>query len=157
MHLIDARSTELVETWRIHNRVTIFLLEAMAPEIFRAPSPEEGRSAPGMLAHVHQVRLLWLQTAAPALYRGQDRSPDLRRQALRKALTTSGKAIESLVVQSLATTGRIKGFKPHAVAFVGYLIAHESYHHGEIGIALREAGFPLDKKSAYGLWQWATR
>lgn len=157
MHLIDARSTELVETWRIHNRVTIFLLDSISAEVFKAPGPEEGRSVPAMLAHTHHVRLLWLQSAAPALCRGLEKSPELRRPALRKALTASGKAIESLVTQSLATTGRIKGFRPHAVAFVGYMIAHESYHHGEIGIALREAGYPLDKKSAYGLWQWGTR
>ncbi len=157
MYLIDARSTELIDTWRIHNRVTLYLLDSIAPEVFRAPEPEEGRSAPAMLAHIHHVRLLWLQSAAPALYRGQDKAPDLRRPVLRKALTASGKAIEALVTQSLATTGRIKGFRPHAVAYAGYMIAHESYHHGEIGIALREAGYPLDKKSAYGLWQWGTR
>jgi uncharacterized damage-inducible protein DinB len=157
MHLIDARSTEIVDTWRLHNRVTVFLLDAIEPEVFRAPDPEVGRSAPAMLAHLHHVRLLWLQSAAPALYKGQEKAPELRRPALRKALTASGKAIETLVIESLATTGKIKGFKPHAVAFVGYLIAHESYHHGEISLALRDAGYPLDRRSAYGLWEWGKR
>ena len=82
MHLIDARSTEIVDTWRLHNRVTVFLLDAIEPEVFRAPEPEVGRSAPAMLAHLHHVRLLWLQSAAPALYKGQEKSPEPRRPAL---------------------------------------------------------------------------
>ncbi|MDQ6694251.1 MAG: hypothetical protein M3014_07495 [Chloroflexota bacterium] len=53
--------------------------------------------------------------------------------------------------------GKIKGFKPHAVAFLGYMIAHESYHHGEIGLLLGQMGHPLDKKVAYGLWKWGVR
>ena len=53
--------------------------------------------------------------------------------------------------------GTIKGFKPHVPAFLGYLIAHESYHHGEIGIALNEIGYPLDRKTAFGLWEWGVR
>ena len=39
----------------------------------------------------------------------------------------------------------------------GYLIAHESYHHGEIGVALAQLGHPLDKKAAFGMWEWGVR
>ncbi len=36
-------------------------------------------------------------------------------------------------------------------AFVGYLVAHDGYHWGEIGIALAQSGRPLDRKVAYGM------
>jgi uncharacterized damage-inducible protein DinB len=158
MHLLDTRSAELLDTWRIHSRITLYLLDAIAPEAFRAPEPETGRSFVAMFAHLHNVRLMWLQAAAPALAKGLVKlEPEVRRPALRKALTGSAKAIDQLVALSLGTTGRVKGFKPNATAFVGYLIAHESYHHGEIGIALREAGFPLDRKTAFGMWEWGVR
>ncbi len=76
---------------------------------------------------------------------------------LKKALTTSSKAIADLVTAALAGDGRIKGFKPHATAFVGCLISHESHHRGQIGMAMRMAGSPLDKKTSFGLWEWGVR
>jgi hypothetical protein len=62
-----------------------------------------------------------------------------------------------LLDRSAADGGRIKGFKPHATAFVGYLISHESHHRGQIEWALRYGGFPLDDKTSYGLWEWGVR
>jgi uncharacterized damage-inducible protein DinB len=40
---------------------------------------------------------------------------------------------------------------------MGYLISHESYHRGEIGIILTQAGYKLDQKIAYGMWEWGKR
>jgi uncharacterized damage-inducible protein DinB len=50
-----------------------------------------------------------------------------------------------------------KGFKPHPVAFVGYLIAHESYHQGDVGVRLTASGHRLGNKVAYGMWEWGVR
>jgi len=76
---------------------------------------------------------------------------------LKKSLIQSGAAIEELIAASVAAGGRVKGFKPHVTAFVGYLISHESYHRGEIGIILAQSGNPLDKKASYGMWEWGVR
>ena len=79
------------------------------------------------------------------------------RAQLRAALEASGKAIEGLLRKALAAGGKVKGFKPHATAFLGYLIAHESHHRGQVGWTLKHAGHPLDRKVAYGLWEWGVR
>ena len=63
----------------------------------------------------------------------------------------------SVFYDDLASGGRIKGFKPHAVAFLGYLISHESHHRGQIVLTLKQAGHPIDKKTAFGLWEWGVR
>ncbi len=74
-----------------------------------------------------------------------------------QALESSGRAIERLLRQATAAGGKVKGFKPHAVAFLGYLISHESHHRGQAGWALKATGRPLDQKTAFGLWEWGSR
>ncbi len=80
-----------------------------------------------------------------------------KKAELRKALEASGVAIESLLRQAMADGGKVKGFKPHAVAFMGYLISHESHHRGQAGWALKASGRPLDQKTGFGLWEWGVR
>lgn len=150
---------QLIETWQIHSRISQYILKAIAPAIFELPVPKKGRSAVQMLAHIHNVRLLWLQSAlpeAPASVVKLATDTQLTRDQLHMALQASTAAIGDLLCLGLRT-GRIKGFKPHPTAFLGYLIAHESYHHGEIGIALASAGYPLDRKTAFGIWEWGIR
>ncbi len=64
--------------------------------------------------------------------------------------------METLIKQGIAA-GKIKGFKPHPAAFLGYAIAHEAYHVGEIGMTLKQSGRALDEKVAYGIWEWGKR
>ena len=79
------------------------------------------------------------------------------KKLLAQSLTASGKAIGALLAQSLEAGGKVRGFKPHATAFLGYLISHESHHRGQIALSLKQAGKPLDKKIGYGLWEWGVR
>jgi hypothetical protein len=103
---------------------------------------------------------MWIQSAAPELLKGLtkiEKEETVTQALLGKFLTASGQAIEALLEKVLASGGKVKGFKPHTVAFVGYLISHESYHHGEMDIELARIGYPLDKKTAFGMWEWGVR
>jgi uncharacterized damage-inducible protein DinB len=150
---------QLLQTWQIHCRINLYVLEAIAPEVFSATPPVKGRSVGQMFAHIHNVRLMWLQAGAPELLEGLtkiEKNDPVDRAVLRSALTASGQAIEVLLKQGLAA-GKIKGFKPHPPAFLGYLTSHEAYHHGEIGLVLSQMGYPLDRKTAFGMWEWGVR
>ena len=150
----------LLETWQINARVVLYTLDAVDEAVFALPAPAKGRSAPQMFAHIHDVREHLRLESGKALPDGvaklgkQDRYD---RETLRAALESSGQGIEAMVGSALAAGKRISGFKPHTPAFVGYLISHEGYHLGEIGVALREAGHPLDRKAAFGIWEWGVR
>lgn len=150
----------LLETWQIHDRINLYLLDAVDPASLDSHSASKGRSVGEQFAHVHNVRLMWLKSAAPDLLKDLAKIENEQandKKLLRKSLTDSGAAIGKLLATSLEAGGKIKGFKPHATAFLGYLISHESHHRGQIALALKQSGKPLDKKIGYGIWEWGVR
>jgi uncharacterized damage-inducible protein DinB len=150
---------QLIESWEIHNRINLYVLSAVQPEAFGATSASGGRTVGDQFGHIHNVRLMWLAQAAPdlnaTLVKIERGCTD--GNVLRSALEASSVAVVTLLTRSLESDGRIKGFKPHAVAFFSYLVSHESHHRGQIALTLKQAGFPLDKKVAYGIWEWGVR
>ena len=114
--------------------------DAIADLSGRVPLLVRVNSAPDLLAGLAKLEKTGLSVAV-----------------LHDALEASGAAIAVLLERALSGDGRIKGFKPHAGAFLGYLISHESHHRGQIVLTLKGAGFPVDKKTAFGLWEWGVR
>ena len=151
---------QFLETWDIHNRINLYLLDGVAPATLSSYSSSKGRSVGEQFAHVHNVRLMWLKAAAPDLLPGLEKIEKEQagdKKLLRQSLLDSGKAINALLGKSIAAGGKVKGFKPHVVAFLGYLISHESHHRGQIVLSLKQAGHPVDKKLQYGIWEWGVR
>jgi len=151
-------SEQLLDTWRISVRTGLYALEGVDPDGLVAAGIK-GRTPGRQFAHLHRVRRMWLEHTAPDLHAAVADVEEAHvgdREVLRQALLASGAAIEELLRRGL-TAGRIKGFKPHPAAFVGYLVAHEAYHLGDIGVRLSQAGHPLSKKVSYGLWEWGVR
>lgn len=151
---------QLLEAWEIHNRINLYLLDAVEPAALVSLSASKGRTVGGQFAHIHNVRLMWLKSAAPELLAGLmkiEKEQAVDKKLLRKCLAESGQAIKSLLSKSVGDGGKVKGFKPHVAAFLGYLVSHESHHRGQIILSLKQAGKPLDKKILYGIWEWGVR
>jgi len=156
----NALAEQLLETWGIHTRINRYLLAAIPADALSAVSASKGRTVGEQFAHIHNVRLMWLKQSAPELLEGlekieKDRAEDA--DGLRVALEASAEAVGRLLRAALEGDGRIKGFKPHGAAFLGYLVSHESHHRGQIVLSLKQAGHPLDRKVTYGIWEWGVR
>ncbi len=150
----------LLETWSIHNRINLYLLESLAEEHLDADMSGKGRTVWALFAHIHNVRLMWLKSAGEDLLAGLEKlepKPLGTKDQLEAALTASGEAVGKLLARSLESGQRISGFKPHTIGFLGYLISHESHHRGQIEWALRLSGTPLSDKVSFGLWEWGSR
>ncbi|MBE2288783.1 MAG: DinB family protein [Chitinophagaceae bacterium] len=149
---------DLIDTWQIHNRINNYLLAAITDEALLL-GIGRGRNAAEQFAHIHNVRLMWLKASAPELFATQtkiEKGENLSREFLTQRLNESGDAIASMLETALAA-GKLKGFKPHPAAFLGYMISHESHHRGQITQSLKHAGYKIDAKVLYGLWEWGSR
>ncbi|MGC4053731.1 MAG: DinB family protein [Paludibaculum sp.] len=151
-------SAQPVETWNIHNRIHAFLLDALdAGSMASIPQPK-GRSVAAQFAHIHNVRKMWLAQAAPDLDAPLQKleGADYGAEDLKLHLSASGEAIAALLARAFEQ-GKVKGFKPHPTAFLGYLISHESHHRGQILQTLKQNGKLPPKKVLFGLWEWGVR
>jgi uncharacterized damage-inducible protein DinB len=149
---------QMLDTWVIHNRILIHLLDNIPEEALSGLSASGGRSVGQMFAHIHNVRLMWLEVSAPDLFKTQSKVPARKKDEfstaqLRSALESSAQVMQEFLRRGFES-GKLKEIKPHPGAGFGYFIGHEWYHIGEIGITLTQAGFPLDDKVAYGIWEW---
>lgn len=150
-------NSELIETWNINGRIVLYLLQNIENEWLSDVSASKGRTIGEQFAHIHNVRLMRLKSADNNLLEGLEKiekGQNLSKTTLVESLKKSAEAIAKLVENS---NGKIKGFKPHTTAFVGYIISHESHHRGQIMLSLKQSGRKLSKSVSFGIWEWGTR
>ncbi|MDF1506133.1 DinB family protein [Roseisolibacter sp. H3M3-2] len=148
----------LLHTFDTNDRINRYLLEHLPAGAWSAAPPGgKGRTAAAIVAHMHAVRLMWLKAVgAPALPAPLDKATVTPAEAA-AALDASRAALRDVLAAALAGDGRIKGFKPDAAAFLGYLIAHDAHHRGQIAQLARQAGHPLPQAAMFGMWEWGSR
>ena len=149
----------LLEAWSTHERIHQFLLEQLDREAWGALAPiGKGRTIRGVVAHMHNVRLLWLAHHAPdiAAPARLERETATIEDA-RAALAASALALAEMLRRALGDNGKLSGFKPDAVNFLTYAMAHEAHHRGQICLLARAVGRPLEQAAGLGLWEWRKR
>jgi uncharacterized damage-inducible protein DinB len=151
--LIDA----LLHAYDTNDRINHFLIRAVPPEVWSA-KPPKGRDIASIVAHMHNVRLMWLKAAVkteatPAKLEAAGLTPD----GAIAGLSESCAALRAVLASALATDGKIKGFKPDAASFLAYLLAHDAHHRGQISMLARQLGHPISQSAMFGMWEWGVR
>lgn len=107
---------------------------------------------------MQNVRIMWLKVSA----KGSEIPAQLNRAAVtppqaQRALEQSSQVLNELIGRALDSDGCIKGFRPDAAGFVGYVIAHDAHHRGQIAMLARQLDHPLPQKVTFGMWEWGSR
>ena len=141
----------LVETWAINDRVTRYLVAALADDDLALALAPKHRTIRAILAHLHAVRRAWIAPSDAALAAPLASVPDDADVAtIIAALDASGAAMTAMLADRVATGTRPSGFRPHTAAFVGH-------HRAQVIWTRKAHGRPLPKTVAFGLWEWGTR
>jgi uncharacterized damage-inducible protein DinB len=152
-------ASDLVEAWRMGNEVNLFLIDHLDTAWLKDRYSPRTRSVAAQLAHIHNVRLRWIEHAAPELAAGAERFPrgaEPTKAQLRKALRASGQAVGRFLEAS-EETGRVKQWKGSPATFLAYLVAHEAHHRGLAMVAMRLSGHKLPREVVYGQWDWGKK
>ncbi len=149
---------QVIETWEINNKINLYLLNSIDETHLPSISASKGRTVAEHFAHMHNVRLMWLKESMPELLSTvvKIEKEGISKKNLLDQFERSGVAISKMMERALQE-GKLKGFKPHPTAFLGYIISHESHHRGQIVLCLKQSGHPVEKKVLFGLWEWGTK
>jgi uncharacterized damage-inducible protein DinB len=146
---------QLLSAWRVHNEISLRLLEAIPPAGLKAvPTGSRGRDVARQFAHLARVRAGWLyyhKTGKRFRLPRDAKAPG--KAALAKALRRTGKDVETFLDRALQGRAATRLFGKRPVRWMGYLISHESHHRGQILLALKQNGLRLPEKVALqGIW-----
>jgi uncharacterized damage-inducible protein DinB len=157
----------ILNAWKTNNRVTVFLVENLSPEFLNAKVPGAPRRTIRMLAgHLHNARCMWIKTLGKehgiAVPRSVNRY-NVTPKEIVPALQSSSAGMLSLLEFGCDHGGTI----PASSAYVwrnlpldvghvlGYFIAHEAHHRGQIVMLARQLGHRLPAEVTNGLWNWS--
>lgn len=147
----------LLAAFDTNDRINHYLIENLPAEAWRAEPPaNKGRDIASIVAHMHNVRGMWLKASGGKIPEQLDRHKVTVAQA-RKSLAESHAALREVLENALGSDGRVKGFRPDVAGFIGYLVAHEAHHRGQITMLARQAGHPISQKAMFGMWEWGSR
>jgi uncharacterized damage-inducible protein DinB len=152
----DPLAREVLATWKRHQQILLYLLQRVPEKHLGAvPAGSTGRDVAREFAHMNRNRIGWLHfhaTGARPELPTSSKGERPKKKELAAALKDSGKRIEELLAKALRKEARVRLFGKSPVRWMGYLVAHESHHRGQILLALKQSGVVFDDKVMQGLW-----
>ncbi len=149
-------TNQLVETYNATNRVNLYLLNEIEEEWLSAKLAGKGRTIGEQFVHINNIRSMWINKGGNKVNIKVDKKIANNKKALKEALSISGKAMSDYL-EKVLIENKIKGYKPHPIAFFAQMIAHEAHHRGQISVTITRNDFKISKSVNFGLWGWNTK
>ncbi|MEO6003674.1 MAG: DinB family protein [Opitutus sp.] len=149
----------LLNSWDRNNAIVVNLLGLVPADALEIRATESSPSVIGLFHHIHYVRLVFVLEDAPeyarALPEGEWRT-ERDRDRITAMLNESAMAVREAVRGRLESSRAMNMHYDHPILMLQHLIWHEGYHHGQIKLALKLAGRPINDSAAspgtWGIW-----
>ena len=138
-----------------NERINQLLLDHVDDGLWNTkPATQSGRTIAAIVSHMHNVRLMWLKVVAKGIEMpAKLERTSVTKQEAKEALAASHRSLDGVLRKSLAS-GKVANFSAGPVGFVGYLIAHDGHHRGQISMQLRQLGARLPDEVVMAMWDW---
>jgi uncharacterized damage-inducible protein DinB len=148
----------LLKAFDTNNRINEYLIENLPQQAWNIkPRDGKGRTLAAIVAHMHNVRVMWLKAVKAEEIPDQLERTTVTPVQAGRGLESSRHALSVVIGRALAGDGRIRNFRPDVAGFLFYLIAHDAHHRGQITMLARQLGHPLPQKAMFGMWEWGRR
>ena len=156
--LLDA----VLDCWERNNAVLINLLRAIPEDGLQARALPGSPTAGQMYAHLHHERMVSVLENAPehaGVIPAEEWRAEHDRQRIHEWLVESCQRVRAAVLSRIQSGRGLDKDFAHPIQLIPFLIFHESYHHGQIKLALKAAGSAIPDKVAGPLvWDvWRAR
>ena len=158
----------LLDSWDRNNTILVNLLHLTPESGLDVRAMPDSPSVAEMFSHIHYVRMVFVsedasEFAPDFVEPGRDgewkAEPDRSRMA--QMLMESAKTVRDAVTGRLEAGRQMDVHYDHPILLLQHMVWHEGYHHGQIKLALKMAGIPLDDKVAgpgtWGVWMDKTK
>ena len=141
----------LLDSWERNNTIMLNLLRAVPEGGLEVKAIESSPSVVQQFMHIHHERLVSVFEEAPEFARevpkeewGVEHDRDRIAQMLNDSATAVRDAVKGRVV-----AGRDLDLNyDHPILMLQLLLWHEGYHHGQVKLALKLAGYPIGDDEA---------
>jgi uncharacterized damage-inducible protein DinB len=155
-HMLEA----LLDSWDRNNAILLNLLRSLPKGGLEARAMDGSPSVSEMFTHIHHERMVSVFENAPEFAGNTPEEEwvvELDHSRIARMLDDSARRVRE-AVKSRVETGRDLDLDfDHPILLIQLLIFHESYHHGQIKLALKAAGRPLTDDEAgpltWGVWR----
>ncbi len=152
---------QIIESWHTNHRINLLLIDNISDEGMACTlSTRGGRTVSRQFAHLHNNRVWSMRRRARHLADALhvfDTHDEPDRTTLREELEESTDAMANYFGLVVAGDKRVRCFKKGPIAYLSYLVAHESHHRGNILLTLKQSGHPVNKDIRYAIWDWDRR
>jgi uncharacterized damage-inducible protein DinB len=142
--------TALLDSWDRNNTILVNLLCLIPKDALQVSAGQGSPSIAKMFNHIHYVRLVFVSEDAPEFAREvpEEWVDELDPDRMAQLLNESADAVRDTVKSKVEAGQQMNQHYDHPILFLQHMIWHEGYHHGQIKLALKLAGYPITNKEA---------